>query len=113
MFEQGVSGQNYIVGGNYMDFMYMAEVMSQELGKKLMRGALPFFTIYLSLPIYYLQSVVKNTPRTITLDSIHTIKVQNKNIPSKLAKEELGHSPRKVEETIRDTLKFFRESGYI
>ena len=111
--EQGASGQNYIVGGNYMDFMYMAEVMSQELGKKLMRRALPFFTIYLSLPIYYLQSLMKGTPRTITLDSIHTIKVQNKNIPSKLAKKELGHSPRKVEETISDTLKFFKEFSYL
>jgi dihydroflavonol-4-reductase len=109
--EKGMSKQNYIVGGNYMDFVYMAEVMSEVLGKKLMRGTLPFFTIYLSLPIYYLQSLFSNTPRAITLDSIHTIKVQNKNIPSQLAKDQLGHSPRSVEETITDTLKFFKESG--
>jgi len=109
--EKGVNKQNYIVGGNYMDFVYMAEVMAEVLGKKLMRGTLPFFTIYLSLPIYYLQSLFSNTPRAITLDSIHTIKVQNKNIPSQLAKDQLGHSPRGVEETITDTLKFFKESG--
>ena len=89
----------------------MAEVMAEVLGKKLMRGTLPFFTIYLSLPIYYLQSLFSNAPRAITLDSIHTIKVQNKNIPSQLAKDQLGHSPRGVEETITDTLKFFKESG--
>ena len=47
---KGVSGQNYIVGGNYMDFVYMADVMSQELGRKLIRGTLPFASIYLSLP---------------------------------------------------------------
>ncbi|MDA8896686.1 NAD-dependent epimerase/dehydratase family protein [Acidimicrobiia bacterium] len=109
--EKGVNKQNYIVGGNYMDFVYMAEVMTEVLGKKLMRGTLPFFTIYLSLPIYYLQSLFSNAPRAITLDSIHTIKVQNKNIPSQLAKDQLGHSPRGVEETITDTLKFFKESG--
>ena len=109
--EKGVNKQNYIVGGNYMDFVYMAEVMAEVLGKKLMRGTLPFFTIYLSLPIYYLQSLFSNAPRAITLDSIHTIKVQNKNIPSQLAKDQLGHSPRNVEETITDTLKFFKESG--
>ena len=109
--EKGVNKQNYIVGGNYMDFVYMAEVMAEVLGKKLMRGTLPFFTIYLSLPIYYLQSLFSNAPRAITLDSIHTIKVQNKNIPSQLAKDQLGHSPRGVEETITDTLKFFKESG--
>jgi dihydroflavonol-4-reductase len=109
--EKGVNKQNYIVGGNYMDFVYMAEVMAEVLGKRLMRGTLPFFTIYLSLPIYYLQSLFSNAPRAITLDSIHTIKVQNKNIPSQLAKDQLGHSPRSVEETITDTLKFFKESG--
>ena len=41
------------------------------------------------------------------------IKVQNKNIPSELAKEKLGHKPRMVEETISDNLKFFKEIGYI
>ena len=111
--EQGVSGQNYIVGGNYMDFMYMADVMSQELGKKLIRGALPFFTIYLSLPLYFLQSLITNAPRAITLDSIHTIKVQNKNIPSQLSKDILGHIPRPVEETITDTIEYFKNAGFI
>ena len=53
---KGVSGQNYIVGGNYMDFVYMADIMSQELGRKLIRGTLPFVSIYLSLPMYYLLS---------------------------------------------------------
>ena len=110
---KGASGQNYIVGGNYMDFVYMADVMSQELGRKLIRGTLPFISIYLSLPMYYVLSLITNTPRAITLDSIHTIKVQNKNIPSQLSKDQLGHSPRSIEETITDTLKFFKEAGAI
>ena len=110
---KGVSGQNYIVGGNYMDFVYMADVMSQEFGRKLIRGTLPFASIYLSLPMYYVLSLITNTPRAISLDSIHTIKVQNKNIPSQLSKDQLGHSPRPIEETITDTLKFFKDVGAI
>ena len=110
---KGVSGQNYIVGGNYMDFLYMADVMSQELGRKLIRLTLPFASIYLSLPMYYVLSLITNTPRAISLDSIHTIKVQNKNIPSQLSKDQLGHSPRPIEETITDTLKFFKDVGAI
>ncbi|WGK69751.1 NAD-dependent epimerase/dehydratase family protein [Candidatus Haliotispira prima] len=111
--EKGVSKQNYIVGGNYINFVYMADVISEELGKKLMRGTLPFFSIYLSLPIYFLQSLVTNSPRAITLDSIHTIKVHNKNIPSQLAKEKPGHTPRDIEETIIDTLTFFKDFGVL
>ena len=111
--DKGEVKQNYIVGGNYMDFVYMSEVMSEILNKKLIRSTLPFGFIYMSLPGSYISSLIKKTPRTITMDSIHTIKVQNKNIPSSLSKEQLDHDPRSVEETIQDTIGFFQKRGLI
>ena len=111
--DKGEIKQNYIVGGNYMDFVYMSEVMSEILNKKLIRSTLPFCFIYMSLPGSYMSSRIKKTPRAITLDSIHTIKVQNKNIPSSLSKEQLDHNPRPVEETIQDTIEFFQKRGLI
>ena len=111
--DKGEIKQNYIVGGNYMDFVYMSEVMSEVLNKKLIRSTLPFGFIYMSLPGSYMSSLIKKTPRAITLDSIHTIKVQNKNIPSSLSKEQLDHNPRPVEETIQDTIEFFQKRGLI
>ena len=111
--DKGEIKQNYIVGGNYMDFVYMSEVMSEILNKKLIRSTLPFGFIYLSLPGSYMSSLIKKTPREITVDSIHTIKVQNKNIPSSLSKEQLNHAPRPVEETIQDTIEFFQKRGLI
>ena len=111
--DKGEIKQNYIVGGNYMDFVYMSEVMSEILNKKLIRSTLPFGFIYMSLPGSYISSLIKKTPRAITMDSIHTIKVQNKNIPSSLSKEKLNHNPRPVEETIQDTIDFFQKRGLI
>ena len=111
--DKGEIKQNYIVGGNYMDFVYMSEVMSEILNKKLIRSTLPFGFIYMSLPGSYISSLIKKTPRAITMDSIHTIKVQNKNIPSSLSKEQLNHNPRPVEETIQDTIEFFQKRGLI
>ena len=111
--DKGEIKQNYIVGGNYMDFVYMSEVMSEVLNKKLIRSTLPFGFIYMSLPGSYISSLIKKTPRAITMDSIHTIKVQNKNIPSSLSKEQLDHNPRPVEETIQDTIEFFQKRGLI
>ena len=111
--DKGEIKQNYIVGGNYMDFVYMSEVMSEILNKKLIRSTLPFGFIYMSLPGSYMSSLIKKTPRAITLDSIHTIKVQNKNIPSGLSKEQLDHNPRPLEETIQDTIEFFQKRGLI
>ncbi len=111
--DKGEVKQNYIVGGNYMDFVYMSEVMSEILNKKLIRSTLPFGFIYMSLPGSYISSLIKKTPRAITMDSIHTIKVQNKNIPSSLSKERLNHYPRPLEETIQDTIEFFQKRGLI
>jgi len=111
--DKGEIKQNYIVGGNYMDFVYMSEVMSEILNKKLIRSTLPFGFIYMSLPGSYISSLIKKTPRAITMDSIHTIKVQNKNIPSSLSKEKLNHNPRPLEETIQDTIEFFQKRGLI
>ena len=111
--DKGEIKQNYIVGGNYMDFVYMSEVMSEILNKKLIRSTLPFGFIYMSLPVSYISSLIKKTPRAITMDSIHTIKVQNKNIPSSLSREKLNHNPRPVEETIQDTIEFFQKRGLI
>ena len=111
--DKGEIKQNYIVGGNYMDFVYMSEVMSEILNKKLIRSTLPFGFIYMSLLGSYISSLIKKTPRAITMDSIHTIKVQNKNIPSSLSKEKLNHNPRPLEETIQDTIEFFQKRGLI
>lgn len=111
--EKGKSGQNYIVSGHYMDFTYLSEIVSQELGRKLLKLTLPMFTLYLGLPFYFIQSRVTGKPQALTIDSIHTIKVQNKNIPGELAKEELGHAPRGIDETLKDTVKFFKDVGEI
>ena len=110
---KGEMGHNYIVAGNYMDFSYMSEVMSEELGRELLKLTMPMFTLYLGLPFYYIQSRITKRPQVLTIDSIHTIKYQNKIIPGALAKEKLGHSPRKIEETIQDTLKFFIDEGVV
>jgi len=110
---KGESKQNYIVGGNYVDFVGIGEVMSKKLNKQLIKGTLPFFFVYLSLPSSYLQALFLNKPRSATFDSIHTVKVQNKLIPSNLAKEALNHRPRPVDETINDTVEFFQKRGLI
>ena len=79
---KGEVGQNYIVAGNYMDFSYMSEVMSEELGRELLKLKMPMFTLYLGLPFYYIQSRIMKRPQVLTIDSIHTIKYQNKIIPN-------------------------------
>ena len=109
----GKTGQNYIIGGEYHMYLYSGELIGKQLGKKVVYGALPEFVTYLPLPFEYIRALFTNKPRVLTLDAIHTAQTGNKVVPSTLAREELGHNPRPIEETIFDTIDFFQKRGLV
>jgi dihydroflavonol-4-reductase len=109
----GKTGQNYIIGGEYYMYLYIGELIGKQLGKKVVYGALPEFVTYLPLPFEYIRALFTNKPRVLTLDAIHTAQTGNKVVPSTLAREELGHNPRPIEETIFDTIDFFQKRGLV
>ena len=109
----GRTGQNYIVGGEYHLYSYIAELMKQQLGRTVLLATIPDFVSYLGLPYEYIKSLLTGKPRVLTIDTLHTGKTGNKVVPSTLAREELGHNPRPLEETIYDMVSFFQKRGLI
>ena len=109
----GRTGQNYIVGGEYHLYSYIAELMKQQLGRTVLLTTIPNFVSYLGLPYEYIKSLITGKPRVLTIDTLHTGKTGNKVVPSTLAREELGHNPRPLEETIYDMVSFFQKRGLI
>ena len=110
---KGVAGQNYIVGGEYHMYSYIAELMEKQLGRNVLLGTIPNFVSYLGLPYEYVKSLITKKPRVLTVDTLHTGKTGNKVVPSILARSELGHNPRPLEETIHDMVSFFQKRGLI
>ena len=110
---KGRAGQNYIVGGEYHMYSYIAELMKNQLGRTVLLGTIPNFVSYLGLPYEYIKSLATGKPRVLTVDTLHTGKTGNKVVPSTLAREELGHNPRPLEETIHDMVSFFQKRGLI
>ena len=87
--------------------------MGKQVGRKVVYGKLPEFITYIAIPFEYIRSLINKKPRLITLDSIHTAKTGNKVVPSTLAREELGQTPRPREETRFDTVEFFQKRGLV
>ena len=110
---KGKTGQNYIVGGEYHMYSYIAELMEQQLGRTVLLGTIPNFVSYLGLPYEYIKSLITKKPRVLTVDTLHTGKTGNKVVPSTLARSELGHNPRPLKETIHDMVSFFQKRGLI
>ena len=111
--ELGRTGQNYIVGGEYHMYSYIAELMEQQLGRTVLLSTIPDFVSYLGLPYEYIKSLITGKPRVLTIDTLHTGKSGNKVVPSTLAREELGHNPRPLKESIYDMVSFFQKRGLI
>ena len=110
---KGKAEQNYIVGGEYHMYSYIAELMEEQLGRTVLLGTIPNFVSYLGLPYEYIKSLITKKPRVLTVDTLHTGKTGNKVVPSTLARSELGHNPRPLEETIHDMVSFFQKRGLI
>lgn len=110
---KGKAGQNYIVGGEYHMYSYIAELMEEQLGRTVLLGTIPNFVSYLGLPYEYVKSLITKKPRVLTVDTLHTGKTGNKVVPSTLARSELGHNPRPLEDTIHDMVSFFQKRGLI
>ena len=110
---EGKTGQNYIVGGEYHMYSYIAKLMEEQLGRTVLLGTIPNFVSYLGLPYEYVKSLITKKPRVLTVDTLHTGKTGNKVVPSTLARSELGHNPRPLEETIHDMVSFFQKRGLI
>ena len=110
---KGNTGQNYIVGGEYHMYSYIAKLMEEQLGRTVLLGTIPNFVSYLGLPYEYVKSLITKKPRVLTVDTLHTGKTGNKVVPSTLARSELGHNPRPLEETIHDMVSFFQKRGLI
>ena len=111
--ELGRTGQNYIVGGEYHMYSYIAELMEQQLGRTVLLSTIPDFVSYLGLPYEYIKSLITRKPRVLTIDTLHTGKSGNKVVPSTLARKELGHNPRPLKESIYDMVAFFQKRGLI
>ena len=111
--ELGRTGQNYIVGGEYHMYSYIAELMEEQLGRTVLLSTIPDFVSYLGLPYEYIKSLITGKPRILTIDTLHTGKSGNKVVPSTLAREELGHNPRPLKESIYDMVSFFQKRGLI
>ena len=110
---KGKTGQNYIVGGEYHMYSYIAKLMEEQLERTVLLGTIPNFVSYLGLPYEYIKSLITRKPRVLTVDTLHTGKTGNKIVPSTLARSELGHNPRPLEETIHDMVSFFQKRGLI
>lgn len=108
--EKGRAGESYILSGQKISVRYLLETVREVTGKAFTSIKIPFslaeFTAKF-MPYYYRWS--KARPR-FTPYSLEVLR-SNADISHAKASRELGYRPRKVYESIADTVRWFLESA--
>jgi dihydroflavonol-4-reductase len=98
---QGVTGENYIVGGRYASIRELADVTCACAGNRAPRINIPVgFLEALSPLLAFLDTLMEGDPM-FTREAMHALRA-NSSIDDGKARQMLGHTPRPLEDTIGD-----------
>jgi len=109
----GRPGENYLLAGKWFSFSELAGMISDASGKKIRPVNLPVIAGKIGLPFVHLAAMLSRSEPRYTNEALAAIAEGNRFISSEKAKKELGYTVRPFEETIRDTLNWFKQKGYL
>lgn len=110
--EHGKNGEIYILSGERIEVPELMKYLEKITGVKAPSFKAPHWLLKVFskfTPVYY--KFIKDKP----LFTGYSIEVLNSNcdISSKKARNELGYSPRPIKESIKDSIDWFKENGYV
>jgi len=109
----GRPGENYLLSGKWYSFSELAGFLSAASGKNVRPVNLPVFIGKIGLPFVHLAAKLSGAEPRYTNEALAAIAEGNRFISCEKAKRELAYSARPFEETIRDTLNWFKQKGYL
>jgi dihydroflavonol-4-reductase len=109
----GGSGEKYLVVGQWASLVEIARWVQKHTSKRVFKGLVPFWLAYLGVPFIKVCSVLSNTQPLFTHDSLYILQKGCRNLTSGKATQALGFSPRPLEETITETIHWFKQNNYL
>lgn len=106
-------GQKFILGGHWQSMTDLGEAVEKAGGEPCPKLIVPFWTAYLGARILSVLPFISNEDQLFTHASLHTLQNGHQNISSEKAARILNYHPRPFEETVRDTVEWFKENKMI
>jgi len=108
---RGRSGERYILSGQWLSLKALSETIGRVCSRKTPSFIAPMFLAKIGLPFIHAWAKLSGQHPLYTADSLEILKQSNKNMSHQKAKNELGFKIRPIDETLKDTLEWFRENG--
>lgn len=108
----GEAGECYILSGHYVSVAELLQLITQAAGREPIKTVLPLWLAKLTAPLSEIYYNIKKQPPLYTKYSLYTLE-SNANFSHAKASRELGYSPRQIQTTIDDTVKWLKQAGRI
>lgn len=109
----GKPGEVYLLAGQWHSLRELTQILSAVSSKKIKPVALSLFAGKFGLPFVRLLASIQKTEPLFTTEVLDALFKDNRNISSNKAKAALDYTSRPFEETIRDTVHWFKNNGYL
>lgn len=111
--EKGTPGEKYLLSGKYHSIYELAALVGKASGKKIQPGRFPVWAAKSFLPLIHAYARVSNTAPVYTRESIAAMTSGNRYISSEKARLAFGFQSRPLEESITDTIQWYKTHQYI
>jgi dihydroflavonol-4-reductase len=106
----GRKGQHYLLTGQWLSLVDLAQLWGRVSGAKIPRLVAPMWLARVGAPFAAGWARLRGRRPLFTSDSLRVLR-NHRHISHARASEELGHDPRPLEETLRDTYEWYKQAG--
>jgi dihydroflavonol-4-reductase len=110
---RGTPGRVYLLSGQWVSLRSLSEEIGIVKGKKISLAIMPLWLVFGMLPLVRFWSRITGGPPYYTKQSVYNLIYSNQKIDHSRAQSELQFHPRPFSETVRDTITWFRQNGYL
>ncbi len=108
--DRGRTGESYLLGGRYASVRELASIVEAETGAAPPRIMSPMWLARLGAPFVVAVGRITGREPLYTGEALRALRA-NRNVSTAKARDELGFRPRLLEQTVRDTLAWYVETG--
>ena len=106
-------GRVYLTPGFYASFSDLARMCSAVVGRDVGRPVIPMAFAVLGLPFIRLYARLRREAPLYSREALDFVDDCPVAVDSEPAERRLGYAPRALDETVRDTLHWFRQTGML
>lgn len=110
--EKGRKGECYILSNDYIEVRDLLDIISEVQERKKIKTVIPMWFAKLTAPLSETYYKIMKEPPLYTKYSLYVL-TSNGHFSNEKAKKELGYTTRDIKDTIKDTVKWLKESGRI